>query len=207
MYPDQPQQSPQQTPYDYLNQIAPQAPKKSLFHLGLRQVILLGAALVLVVIIFAVIINAAVAGKGSSLEHLSVRLANTGTIADSSQVNLKSSKLRNLNSNLRIYITNTNRDIAAPLKLAGIDSKKINANVVSQESTKALAARLEDARLNAVFDKAYAREMAYQLGNTMTLMTKAYNSTKSTSTKTFLSAAYDSLKPTQEGFANFSTAN
>jgi len=207
MYPDQPQQSPQQTPYDYLNQIAPQAPKKSLLHLGLRQVIILGVALVLVVIILSVIINAAVASKGTSLEHLSVRLTNTATIADNSQANLKSSKLRNLNSNLRIYMTNTNRDIAAPLKLAGIETKKINANIISQESTKALTARLEDARLNAVFDRTYAREMAYQLGTTLTLMTQAYNSTKSTSTKTFLTTAYDSLKPTQEGFANFSTAD
>ena len=221
MFPNQPEQTPQPTPPqeqpqwsapppsptplpgDYLNQIAPQAPKKSVFHFGLKQIILLALALVIVVCIAAAIIGAVTGGKKDPLQSLSARLTATESIVTDAQKNLKSSKLRSLNSNLQLYLTNTNRDIATPLLNAGIDPKKLSKSIVAKESTTTLAGRLEDARLNAVFDRTYAREMAYQLGNTMTLMTEIYNSTGSPSLKTFLKSAYDNLKPTQESFANF----
>jgi len=205
MYPDQQQPSSAPLPYDYLNQIAPQGPKKGPFSFGLQQIVLLGLGLVVLISIVALVINVATADNKQPLERLSARLSATETIVNDSQVSLKSSKLRSLNSNLKIFMTNTNRDMAGPLKTAGINGK-ISASVIAKESTTELATRLEDARLNAVFDRTYAREMAYQLGTTLTLMTQIYNSTNSVSTKDFLKTAYDSLKPTQEGFAAFSTA-
>jgi len=206
MYPDQSQQAPPPPPFDYLNQIAPQAPKRGPFQLGLKQIVLLGLGLVVVVGLLSIIIGVITAGNGDPVQRLTARLSATETIVNDSQANLKSSKLRSLNSNLRLYMTNTNRDIVTPLKNAGVDAKKISSGVLSQESTTDLASRLEDARLNAVFDRTYAREMAFQLGTTMTLMTQIYNSTNSASMKQFLTTAYENLKPTQEAFANFSTA-
>ena len=210
----QPQWPPQsQTPYsptplpsDYLNQIAPQAPKKPAFSFGLKQIIIIGIALIVLVCALALIVGAVAGGQKDPLQRLSARLTATETIATDAQTNLKSSKLRSLNSNLKLYLTNTNRDIAEPLLKSGVDIKKLNKSIVAKESTKALSGRLEDARLNAVFDRTYAREMAYELGITMTLMSEIYNSTGSASLKTFLKSAYDSLKPTQESFANFNAA-
>jgi len=206
MYPDQPQQSPPPPPFDYLNQIAPQAPKRSPFSFGIKQVLLIGGALVLLMIIAVGIINLTGAGKKEPYERLSARLSATATVVDDSQKSLKSSKLRSLNSNLRIYMTNTTRDVVTPLTNVGIEPKKLDKNVIASEATTALAGRLEDARLNGVFDRTYAREMAYQLGNLMTLMKQIYNSTNSTSMKEFTKSAYDNLESTQAAFANFSTA-
>ena len=206
MYPDQPQQSPPPAPYDYLNQIAPQAPKKSPFSFGIKQAVLIGAALVILMIILVSVLNIFTTGKKEPYERLSARLNSTATIVDDSQKSLKSSKLRSLNSNLRIYMTNTTRDITTPLTNVDIDMKKLDKNIIAEESTTALAARLEDARLNAVFHRTYAREMAYQLGNLMTLMKEIYNSTNSTSMKEFTKSSYDNLESTQAAFANFSTA-
>ena len=226
MFPNQPEQTPPQTPPqgpapqpqwppqpsapaspqlpgDYLNQIAPQAPKKALFSFGIKQIIIIGIALVVLVSALALIVSAVAGGQKDPVQRLSARLTATEVIATDAQANLKSSKLRSLNSNLKLYLTNTNRDIAEPLLKAGVDIKKLNKNIIAKESTEALSGRLEDARLNAVFDRTYAREMAYQLGTTMTLMSEIYNSTNSTSLQTFLKSAYDSLKPTQESFANF----
>lgn len=219
MYPNQPPQQPQQQPpqwqqqpptqlpTDYLNQISPQAPKRSPFTFGIKQVLVLGGALIILVIIIAAVIGGANGGKKAPLERLSVRLTNTEAVANNAQTNLKSSQLRSLNASLKLYFTNTNRDIATPLVAAGITTKKIDKNIIASESTSAMTARLEDARLNAVYDRTYAREMAYQLGNTLTLMNQLYKTTKSESLKTFLSSAYTNLQPTQQAFANFTTTD
>ncbi|HEY8992695.1 MAG TPA: hypothetical protein VIM37_02485 [Candidatus Microsaccharimonas sp.] len=227
MYPNQPPQAPVQPPaptpspgpyqnptpsssplpVDYLNQIAPQAPKKQLFTFGLKQIIVIGAVLVVLVIMLAVIVNNVASSSKSPLEHLSARLTATQAVANSAQVNLKSSELRSLNSNLKLYLTNTNRDIGDPLLSAGVNTAKLDKNIVTAESTAALSIRLEDARLNAVYDQTYAREMAYQLGQTMTLMEQINSSTSNAKLKAFLRSAYTSLKPTQESFANFQATN
>jgi len=205
-YPTQPP-SPSGVPVDYLNQIAPQAPKRPMFTFGIKQLLMIGAALVILVIILAVVVGSITGGKKEPLERLSTRLTATQSVVSAAQPNLKSSELRSLNSNLNLYMTNTNRDIAEPLKAAGITTKNLSKSIVASESTTALSARLEDARLNAVFDRTYAREMAYQLGTLMTLMNQTYKTTSSTSLKTFLKTAYDNLKPTQESFANFNAAD
>ncbi|MBC7564991.1 hypothetical protein H7100_02035 [Candidatus Saccharibacteria bacterium] len=194
-------------PTDYLNQIAPQAPKKAMFSFGIKQILILGLGLVVLVSILAIVVNSFAGGKQEPLERLSASLTSTQTVVDSAQPNLKSSELRSLNSNLKLYMTNTNRDIAAPLLSAGVGGKKISKSIAASESTTDLSARLEDARLNAVFDRTYAREMAYKLGTLMTLMNQIYTSTGNAELKTFLESAYKNLKPTQESFANFTSAN
>lgn len=223
MYPNQPPQAPAPVPpptsyesqpsvptslpTDYLNQIAPQAPKKPIFSFGIKQIIIVGAALIVLVIILAVVVGNIANSKKDPLEHLSARLTATQAVVIAAQPNLKSSELRSLNSNLSLYMTNTNRDITAPLTAAGINTKKLSKTIVASESTSALSARLEDARLNAVFDRTYAREMAYQLSTSMTLMNQIYTSTGNADLKTFLQSAYDNLKPTEESFANFTAAD
>lgn len=206
MYPNQPP-TPTNLPVDYLNQISPQAPKKPKFSFGIKQIIMIGAVLIVLVIILAVIVNGIASSGQAPLERLSARLTATQTVATSAQRNLKSSELRSLNSNLKLYLTNTNRDIAAPLLLAGVDGTKLDTTILAAESTAALSARLEDARLNGVFDRTYAREMTYKLGQTMTLMDQIYKSTSNIKLKTFLQSAYSSLKPTQASFANFTTTH
>lgn len=168
---------------------------------------MIGGALVVLVIILAVIVGNITGAKRDPLEHLSARLTATQTVVAAAQPNLKSSELRSLNSNLNLYMTNTNRDITAPLTSAGINVKKLSKSIVASESTTDLSARLEDARLNAVFDRTYSREMAYQLGTLMTLMNQIYKSTNNAQLKTFLESAYTNLKPTQESFANFTPSD
>jgi len=208
MYPNDPQQPPTQpqpsAPLDYLNQIAPQAPKKQFFKFGIPQILLILVAVIALFITLAAVSSAVANSKKAPLERLTTRLDATQKIVSSAQGELQSSKLRSLNSNLALYLTNTHRDIAQPLLNAGIETSKIDKELIASESTTALAGRLEDARLNAVYDRTYAREMAYQLGTILTLMKETYNGTSSASLKTFLSTAYDNLAPTQESFANFS---
>ena len=72
--------------------------------------------------------------------------------------------------------------------------------------TAATEERLEDARLNAVFDRTYAREMEYQLATLLALMERVYSSTSSSSLKEYLEESYDNLEPLHEQFAAFDEA-
>lgn len=204
MYPN-PSQNGAPIPLDYLNQISPQAPKKQVFRFDLTHIIIIGLILVVVVSILALILNSTGGGKKELLEQLSARLTATEIVVNDAQPKLKSSELRSLNSNLKIYMTNTNRDIIAPLSAAGISATKISKSVTAAESIDELSSRLEDARLNGVFDRTYAREMTYQLGTILTLLNQNYKNNNDPELRTFLKTSYDNLKTTQESFANFTS--
>lgn len=208
MYPDQPQPStPPTSSADYLNQIAPQQPKHPNFVMGPKLIGIVLGALVVVVIIIAVIINVLVSNARQPLQHLSARLTSTTSVVSDAQDTLKSSQLRSLNSSLSLYLTDINRDISAPLASAGVEVAKISDKIIAEESSTALTERLEDARLNAIYDRTYAREMAYRLDTLITLMKQIIASTNSSKLKVFLEATYPKLEPTQEAFADFNEAN
>lgn len=196
-----------QTPLDYLNQIAPQTPKKQRFQLNMRTVIFGGVIAVVLVIILALTVSG-LAGRGKEpWQTLSARLTTTQTIANDATTNLKNSQIRSANSDLKIYLTNTQRDLAAPLQRADIDPKKLPASVSMQESATAMIERLEDGRLNAKFDSTYAREMSYHLSTILALHQQLYAASKNPSTREFLSNSFSSLEKIQEDFANFSASN
>lgn len=190
---------------DYLNQIAPQAPKKMGF--SRMQYILIAAVglVVVLTIVFGVIVSSS--NSTNPEQQLAARLIGTEKIVGDAQVQLKSSQLRTLNSNLKIYLTNTNRDIAAPLLKSGVNVAKLDKTVTANEAGTDITTRLEDARLNAVYDRTYAREISYQLGTIVALMRQVNTSTKSQSLKAFLDDAYKNLEPTQKQFAEFNATN
>lgn len=203
MNPDQ-QPAPQiPTGVDYLNQIAPQKPASKWLKPGPQLFLMIGAVLVIFVIILSIVLGIISANTRKPLQQLSARLSATATVVDDWQKEIKSSQLRSLNSNLKLYLTNINRDIAAPMKQSGVDVAKLSDSILQEESTDRLNQRLEDARLNGIFDRVYAREMAYRLDTILALMRQINSSTGNDSLKQFLSDSYDSLQPAQESFAEF----
>lgn len=206
-YPQQPQQQqPYIPPVDYLNQIAPQTPQRpSMFTPGPRLVAMIGGVLIVIVLILALVLNIAGGGQKASAQTLAARLAGTQSIAEDGQKSLKSSRLQNLNSSLRLSLTNTNRDIATPLAAIGVDTAKLSEAITAKEAGTEISARLNEARLMGTYDRDYSREMAFQLATTLNLMKELYNSTSSASLKEFLNTSYKNLEPIQIGFQEFST--
>lgn len=203
MYPNNDQPA---NPADYLNQIAPKVTKRTDF---LKQKpIMIGA--VVLVIFFVIMIFAAIVGGLSGgttpIKTLSARLSSTNSTVDSATTNIKNTKLRALNSNLKLYLTNTIRDYTPILTAQKIDIKNIDKKIISAESDTKILAVLEDARLNAVFDMTYAREMTYKLDTILSLMNKI-KSSNNDKLKTFLDSAYKNLKPIQKQFADYNAAN
>lgn len=193
----------QPIPSDYLNQIAPPPPKKVSF--VRKQPILVGViCLVLVLIIFTILGSSS--GNTKPPEQLAARLIATNVVVDDATSKIKNNQLRALNSDLKLCLTNAVRDIAAPLIEINLNIKKLNKKVVLAESNAELLVKLEDARLNGVYDRTYAREMTYKLSTILTLMQQVNSSTKNKDLKNFLDNTTKNLQPIQKRFADFNTA-
>lgn len=198
---------PNQNPYpvDYLNQIAPEGKKPGMSNKLFLGVI--GGGILVAVIVGLMLLSGGGSGPTEKMQRLAARLATLQTISDDAERKLKSGQLRNTNSNLKIFLANTNRDIAEPLLKNGADVKKIDKKIETAENGEKLKKTLEDARLNAVFDRTYAREMSFQLDTVSALMTELYNSSASKSLKDFLLATDKNLQPLRQQFADFNAAN
>lgn len=201
MPPDQNQYS-----VDYLNQIAPNANKPGMNNKFFFMIV--GGGLLLAVIVGVMLLSVVGSGGSTSkLQTLAARMETLQKIADSANATIKSGSLRSTNSNLSITLTNATRDIAVPLKNNSVDIKKLDKAIVAKENGSALVAKLEDARLNAVYDQTYAREMTYQLATVVALMKEIYNSTGSKSLKDFLQATDKNLEPIKQQLSSFNAVN
>ena len=202
MYPND---TPPQAPIDYLNQIAP-APKKPGINKRALAIVIIGIGLVLAAVIgFMTFANTTTNGPKKSAAVLTARMQAMQTVAEKSQKNIKSSSLRGINSNLIIFLTNANRDIATPLTATGIDVETLDKAVVAKEKADPITAELEDARLNAVFDDTYAREMGFKLTTVSLLMEEIYNTSKSKSMKDFLVETDENLQPIKKQLDEFNS--
>lgn len=194
-----------QTPLDYLNQIAPQAPKKQLFKLNFRTIMLGAAAAVVLIIIIATVGGALSSSNKEPWQQLAARLDTTTEVVDGATEHIKSSQLRSINSDLKLYLTNTRRDIAAPLESLDINPEGISKDIVAAEKSTGITERLEDGRLNARYDTTYAREMKYQVATILSLLQKLYTTNVGPQTKATLKVAYDNLMPTYTTLSEFNT--
>jgi hypothetical protein len=205
MQPSQPPILPNPIPSSYLDEIA--APQKQP---GMSNKLLLGVIIGAVLIIIIFFIAALSSGGGSkaiSVERLALRLQTLQKVSDNTHKNLKDSKLRALNSRLVTQLTNTNRDIAAPLEAADINIKKADKKLAAQENGEKLTKKLEDARLNGTLDRVYANEMGHELETSAILMENLFKSTKSKSLKKFLEDSYDDLSSLQKEFKDYTASN
>lgn len=201
MYPDPNTQA----PIDYLNQIAPQPQKPGLNKRALIGVLALIGIVLAVVISFLIFISNSAAGPKDSMVTLAARMQAMQEVSDKAQKNIKSSQLRSINSNLKILLTNANRDIAAPLMVEKIDVAKLDKAVVEKEKADKINTTLEDARLNATFDDTYAREMSFKLTTISLLMQQIYDQSKSKSMQDFLMETDDNLQPIKQQLEEFNS--
>ena len=202
MYPNNEQ--PQPVPDSYLDQIASKPTKK--IDIFSNKLIFFGLIGSVVIIIFIFILSA-ITSSTQPDEQLAARLLSTQSTLDSSTSQVKSTKLRTSNSNLKIYLSNTIRDITPLLKKDNIDITKLDKSITAAESNTKLLATLEDARLNAIYDRTYAHEMAYKLDTILTLMQQTHDKSNSKTYRAFLEEARANLEPIQTQFADFNETN
>ena len=190
----------QQNPIDYLDQIAPKSTKNN--WLASKKPLLIALIAMIVLFIFISFL-AMLSGNTKTNVRLAARLIDTNTIVKKASKNIGSTKLQALNSNLSIYLSNTIRDIEPILLKEGIKIKNIDKNITKVETDTKLATVLEDARLNAIYDRAYSREMAYKTNTILTLINQLKRSNKSKNSKEFYDNSIKNLAPIQKELDNF----
>jgi len=196
-----------QVPLDYLNQIAPKAPKKPLFSLNKYSIIFAILAIITLIIIISSVGGALSSSSKEPWQRMAARLDVTTAVANGATGNLKSSELRSLNSDLKLYLANTQRDLATPFSELGIEVKKIPTNIVKDENATGITTRLENGRLNARYDSTYAREMTYQTATILSQLQTLYSSNVGPKTKAVVKTAYDNLLPTYTSLSEFNASN
>jgi hypothetical protein len=193
-------------PIDYLNQIAPEQ-KKPLMNSKIVLVIVGIGAILAAVVGFLLLVNSGGASDSQKLQTLSARMQTLEKISKSAEKNIKSSALRSTNSTLSLFLTNANRDIVTPLKNNSIKATNLDKTIVKKEDGAKVITTLENARLNAIYDRTYAREMSFQLDTVASLMKQIYTTTKSKSLKDFLLSTDTNLKPIRTQLADFNAVN
>lgn len=191
-----------QAPLDYLNQIAPQAPKKPLFELNLRTILVAGLLGLGIIIGLVVIIGALTSSSKEPWQRLSARLDATAEIAESASKEIKNSELRSVNSTLKLYVSNTKRELTAPLTRLEIQPTKLPKEILEEESSALIMSKLEDGRLNAKYDTTYSREMSYLLATILALLERLQASS-SEATKDILESAHNNLSPIYKSVSSF----
>ncbi len=142
-------------------------------------------------------------GATNNLQQFGERLVVLETTTKNAQKAIQSTELRSLNSSLKLVLTNANRDMQAPLEAEEI---KVNEDSLLSETSseiKTLTTSLEDARLNAVYDRTYAREIAFYLKKLRVQMSELYESTNSSSLQKVLETTDANIEPLSESFSSF----
>ena len=93
-----------------------------------------------------------------------------GTIVDTQKVTkdagkrIKNNRLKSINSTRNASLVNASTNLEKPLGGLGVDTKKLRATVQKTEyHDQHLVDKLEDARLNAVYDRTYTTQMEYKV--------------------------------------------
>ncbi len=214
MYPNPPTQPGQQIPppqpeygIDYLNQIA--APvKRSVVPSPLVLAGIVGTGL-LIIVGFALIVFNSAPSAVDKAAALKVRLTSLQQLASTSQQTLRDNDLRSTNAAFTLYLSNTLRDINDPVTAMGASAEAVVKPITATEAAhiKDIQTKFEEAKLNVMFDRTYAREMAYQIGVLGTMMTGVYKTTTSVSLKKALETSTASLEQSLESFQTFAGAS
>ncbi|HMQ95827.1 MAG TPA: hypothetical protein PKD19_01270 [Candidatus Saccharibacteria bacterium] len=167
-------QPPQNYSIDYLDQIAPSQPKTGPSPLIMIVAIIGG---LLAMIIFGFVVFGGGTSNTDKWTALYLRTNTIDSVARKQGPLLKDPSLRGINTKLLLYLSNAHNDIKTAAEQAGMVSTKIAKEVSAKEKAylSDLETKLEDAKVKAVLDRTYAREMSYQIGVLNSLMQQAYN--------------------------------
>lgn len=212
MYPNQPNQPGQQAPQpqpeyaiDYLDQIS--APQKRISAPNpLILLVVIGVG-VLAIVGFAILMFSSNGTAGRDrIAGLNLRLQTLQKIANTQQRNLRDNNLRSTNAAFSLYLSNTTRDLKDPVAAAGISEKTIPKQLTTTESQLStdIATEFEEAKLNVMLDRTYAREMVYQIGVLRNMMAKVHKNTSSQKLKTALETSDPSFQQVAKNFQEFS---
>lgn len=200
MQPDSQPQLPNPS-LDYLNQIAAPVPQKTMNPMVLWGAIA-GVLLLTIVVFFALLSSGT--SNADRMTTLAAQLTNLQSVTAIAPDNLQSSELRALNSNLSVALASANQDSGAAVAATGATTSEKDERVLAVVSEiETMKNKLEDARLNVVYDRTYAREITYYLKTLHAEMDELYQATNKDVVREFLRATDDNLQPFIQDFSEY----
>lgn len=183
---------------DYLDQVAggstggnQQLDKKFIF---------IGAGLVVALLVAAALIfmRPQAAADNKPVELYTALIDTEKSTSKSGKI-LKSSSLVSINSSIRTNLTNAARDMEEPLGAMGQKPAALKSAATKPPyHDEKFAAALEDARLNAVYDRVYANEINTKLKYIIAYMESIKKSTRSKSMNEFIDKNLPSFQTVQK---------
>ena len=204
-----------QNPYtiDYLNQIAPKQ-KQPLFD---KTMVIIFGALIFAVVVFAGLMMFSSLNENPNSEPLLrvyLKVQKTNELATKYQGRLQNSDLRAINSGLATTLASDGAKLKSLLGSNKIEIPKAEKNktppkIIAQVNKDAEEQdkTLDDAFLNAVLDRTYAREMSYNLDVINSLMKRVESSARSSDSKASLNEIIKSLDVSSNQFREYSQSD
>ncbi len=136
-------------------------------------------------------------------EQLFLRNTNLLSAIEKYQPYLKSSELRAMSTSLATVLESTNAGLSAELKNP---PKKFNKSTIKSEELvlEELTSSLENARLNGLLDRTFAREFALQTAFLRSFESEIIERTKNANLQDTLEPSHASLTHINSDFTNFS---
>ena len=131
------------------------------------------------------------AQRRTSLDY-SQRITALEELSTGAQENIQSSDLRNINSNFVFILTGANQGVA-PFITEKV-KKKDPAVLEATAEAKELSDKLEEARLNALYDRVYAREMRFTITNLRTQMKVLYDKSNNDELRAYLASTDENFE-------------
>ena len=204
-----------QNPYtiDYLNQIAPKQ-KKPLFDKTMMMVF--GVLILAIVAFFGMMIFSSTRGDSDSdtLLRVYLKVQKTNELATKYQSRIQNSDLSAINSGLAITLSSDGAKLKSILDSKGVAIPEVEKNktppkIITEvnKDIEELDKTLDDAFLNAVLDRTYAREMSYNLDVINSLLKRVESSTKSSESKEAVVEIIKNLEISSEQFGKYSQSD
>ncbi len=199
MQPNNPYE-PEPTGIDYLNQIATPA-QPAVFDKKTKTILIIAGVVGLLSLGLIAITSINNSNSGPSPASLVARLQKLDRISTTFGDKLRSPALQEANSSLSAVLITANQSINTPLAAYSIDLRKQGKEIAALDPGTELEAELNDAYLNGYLDSAYAREMAYQLEETLVMMNRLRDSTKVVSMQEFLDKTISDFENLKKRFS------
>lgn len=187
----------------YLDQIAGQPTVKKMNPLILW--VLIGGGILVLGLLVIFMLNLLKPKTPEQLTQFVYRVEALQELTGAQAKNIQSSKLVALDGNVNSILAGIQQEGAPALAAQGVKKLALvppKASAVALEYAE-IASRLDDARLNAAFDRTYVREITYQLGRLRAEIQTIRTGTHSSTVLDFLSTSDSNLKPLEEAYSNY----
>lgn len=139
--------------------------------------------------------------SGPSPLTLVARLQKLDQLSSTYGGKLRTTALQDANSSLSAVLITANQAITEPLAAYEIDVKKQAKEITALDPVEEINQTLDDAHLNSMLDVVYAREMNFQLEETLVMMNRLSQTTRVESMKVFLDKTIADFENLQKRFA------